>query len=58
MIRKHKYGYDVSGYGSDVGALYNLSKDELHQLLIDISCQNINDEYDKEGKEVSNAKAR
>ena len=44
MVRKQKHGYDIFGYGSEAGALYNLSKDELNQLLIDISIQNIKDE--------------
>lgn len=49
-IRKHKHGYDVWGYGHPEGTLYNLTKDELNQLLVDISCQNINDEFDEFGE--------
>lgn len=48
-VRSHKHGYDIHGYGSESGALYNLTKLELHQLLIDISCQNINDEFEQDG---------
>lgn len=44
-IRKHKHGYDVYGYGQGDNVLYNLSKYELNSLLVDISCQNINDEF-------------
>ena len=53
MISKHEYGYDVSGYGDPSGALYNLSKDELNALLVDISCQNINDNFDAFGNALN-----
>jgi hypothetical protein len=46
MVKKSKHGYDIFGYGDEVGVLYNVSKDELNELLHDIIEQSIKNEME------------
>ena len=46
MIRQTGNRYDVFGYGDDSGVLYNLSKNELDDLLVELTEQTIKNEME------------